>query len=153
MSAQAFFSHQGDGHAYSPTVELIWNLPTGQQAAATAVWSAICLRTRQGSTELRITDSMLLRSPSLRGRSLQFLRKGLKALTDLGMIDRERRRGLRTIFVVGRIKGRTRPVPKVAKPLPAPAVIKMPEKLKPLAPEELQEVRAYIRDMHLSPRT
>ena len=150
MSAQALFSHAGDGNAYSPIPDSVWSLPSGQQSSAMAVWSAICHYLRPGSTELRCTDAMLARAHALEGRSLQFLRKGLLALETLELIERKRRRGLRTITVLGRLKGRTRPTVKTAAAPPAPQVFRLPERV---SPAELERVRAFNRKMHTIPPT
>lgn len=115
MSASALFVPSG-GEGYTPAIARIATLPKSKRQAALLCWQAIVDFLRKDKPELRITDWMLRSSPWLRGFSLRFVQKGLMALSErternpdgLGLIDRIRRRGLRTIVIVARLAGRDR---------------------------------------------
>lgn len=150
MSALALFDHSGNGETYSPIPDAIWALPTGEQPSAMAVWSAVCRYLRPGLTELPITDQELSQAPCLEHRSLQFLRKGLLALETAGLIERRRRHGLRTIIVLGRLRGRARPPLKVAKPVEPPIQSVPFTPPRRLTAEELADVRKLTAQMRES---
>lgn len=128
MSAAAIFATSATAQTYAPLPAALTDLPPGLQHSADRVWSAICETLRPGSTELYCTDATLSASRWIAARSLRFLRKGLQTLESLGMIERIRRHGLRTIVVLARLKGRerpSRPAPfrrhaAAGKPLPEP---------------------------------
>lgn len=122
MSAKALFTLES-GDFWIPVNELIAQLPKDKRHAATLVWNAIVDYAPKDKAELRITDRMLQTSPWLEGYSLRFIQKGLQALSSpyekrnkdgsfrtvnedgIGLIYRERRRGLRTIFFIRKLKG------------------------------------------------
>jgi hypothetical protein len=132
MSAKALYSIEG-GDFWIPVSELLANLPKGKKLAGELVWHAIVdylprdppldKDGKPRTPELRITDRMLQMSPWLEGFSLRFIQKGLQALSapyekrnkdgtfrtvnedGVGLIYRERRRGLRTIFIIRKLKG------------------------------------------------
>ncbi len=127
MSAQNLFST--DGQTYTPVLDIIATLPRSQRTVADLVWKAIVQYLAPGSTELRITDAMLGQSPWLEGYSSRSMRRGLEALESLELIERERRRGLRTIRVLGRLKCRAK-----ASPATKPVVVPVPPTIAMVTP-------------------
>lgn len=109
MSAAAMFT-PGSGDFHIPVTVRLADLPRDQQLAAWRVYSAILDFLPRGKTQLgvRYTDRILQQSPWLRGYSRRFIQKGLKILTDLGIIRREFSEGRRIITVTGRLRGRTK---------------------------------------------
>jgi hypothetical protein len=116
MSAAALFiptTDQGAGSYYVPVSVRIAELPRDLRPAADAVWKAIMDFLPRGKTQFTITDRMLRQSRWLRDYSYRFLQKGLWVLEHvLGVIERHRAHGRRTIVVLDRLRGRTRPTPK-----------------------------------------
>lgn len=110
MSAAAMFT-PGAGDFHIPVTVRLADLPRGQQLAAWRVYSAILDFLPRGKTELdgRYTDRILRQSPWLRDYSPRFIQKGLKILTDLGIIRRQFSEGHRIIIVTGRLRGRPNP--------------------------------------------
>lgn len=148
MSAKKLYAPSGGYH--TPVLDQIAALPRSDRSSADAAWKALCGFLRPGSTELRITDQMLSRSIWLEGYSLRYLRKGLAALEGLGLIERERRRGLRRIVVTGRLKCRDH-VEADKKLLiqnaeqPAARHIRIPvEVVKPVPQEDIELARALF---------
>jgi hypothetical protein len=107
MSAAALFT-PGSGSFHTPHSQRLNALPAGRRVAATETWHALLDILRRGMTETdeRVTDRVLAQHM---GRSRRFVQKGLKALQDLGMIQRRRRYGRRVIVVLERLRGRSRP--------------------------------------------
>src|SRR5262249_20544016 len=112
MSAAALFT-PGAGDFHVPVSVRLADLPRGQQLAAWRVYSAILPFLPRGHTELgeRFTDRILRQSPWLRDYSRRFVQKGLRILTDLGIIRRIPHHGRRIIVVVGRLRGSDKPKP------------------------------------------
>jgi hypothetical protein len=127
MSASALFvptTDQGSGSYYVPVTRRIAELPRDQQHSADLVWKALIELLRRGQSSATITDRLLQQTRWLRDFSLRFIQKGLKALESIGVIERIRGRGLRTIVILDRLRGRSRPEPRPraeAAPAPAPA--------------------------------
>ncbi len=120
MSAKALFT-PGSGDYHTPANDRIATLPKNTRVAAQLVWNAVMSLLPMDKTELSITDHMLKQSAWLKGYSYRFVQKGLQALSPnvfnknthkwsggLGLIDRKRRRGLRTIIVIARLRGSDR---------------------------------------------
>jgi hypothetical protein len=107
MSAAALFT-AGSGDFHIPITVRLADIPKGQQLAAWRVFSAIIDFLRKGRTELgeRYTDRLLHQSPWLKDYSLRFIQKGLRTLSELGLIRRVRQYGRRIITVLGRLRGR-----------------------------------------------
>lgn len=148
MSAAALFTH-GEGSFFTPHSEKINALPPCRRVAASEVWHAILDRLRRGQTQTdeRITDLVLAQ---LIGRSRRFVQKGLKALQNLGMIERRRRHGRRIIIVVERLRGREKPQPRDragAKPAAGkPASIPNVGVIPPTTPAQLDAAAAAQAD-------
>lgn len=124
MSAKALFT-PGSGDYFTPVDDLIALLPRGKKTAGLLVWNAIVENIKLGKAELKpgetepkvevkVTDWILSKSSWLRGYSLRFIQKGLQALSPfdpdtnpdgIGLIDRKRRNGRRTIIVLARLRG------------------------------------------------
>lgn len=122
MSAAALFT-PGAGDFHVPVSVRLADLPRGQQLAAWRVYSAILDFLPRGQTELgeRFTDRVLRQSPWLRDYSRRFIQKGLRILTELGIIRRIPQHGRRIIVVVGRLRGSDKPRPRAkADATPAP---------------------------------
>jgi hypothetical protein len=121
LSAIPLFTPEG-GENYTPAIDRIATLPKSKRQAALLVWNAIVGLLPKDRRELHVTDHMLAQSSWLKGFSERFVQKGLHALsvpTDknpdgLGLIDRDRRRGLRKITVVGRLTGKDRAAAKAS---------------------------------------
>lgn len=123
MSAAALFT-PGAGDFHVPVSVRLADLPRGQQLAAWRVYSAILDFLPRGQTELgeRFTDRVLRQSPWLRDYSRRFVQKGLRILSELGIIRRILQHGRRIIIVVGRLRGSDKPKPRAkAEPKPSPA--------------------------------
>jgi hypothetical protein len=118
MSAYALFV-PATGDFHTPADDRIAELAPSLRVAADAVWKAIVDWLPKDKTEMTITDANLRRSKWLAGYSERFVQKGLHALEfgwqtkdnpdAPGLIVRKRRRGLRTIIVVARLRGRKSP--------------------------------------------
>jgi hypothetical protein len=124
VSASALFvptSDEGSGSYYAPVSQRIAELPRGRQHAADQVWKALMELLRRGQTQATVTDRMLRQTRWLRHYSLRFIQKGLQALESLGLIERRRARGLRTIVILDRLRGRARPKPRARAEAAAPA--------------------------------
>ena len=145
MSARALFL-PGAGDFHIPVTVRLADLPRGQKLAAWLVYSAVVNYLRAGNTELgeRYTDRVLQQSPWLRGFSLRFIQKGLRILTNLGLIKRIPSHGRRRIIVTGRLRGRPKPQPRAqaqagtkgqAKPKKPPGRPNPPA--KPATPQQL----------------
>jgi hypothetical protein len=161
MSAKALFV-PGAGDYFTPADDRIAELPKGTRVAAQAVWNAIMSLLQADKTELTITDRMLNQCMWLKGYRDRFIQKGLQAISPntfnkktgkcsggIGLIDRIRRRGRRTIVVVARLRGsetRTAPARKTGSvgnriSRPASAIVAPAEQIA----EEIV-VAAHIRE-------
>ena len=144
MSAAALFT-PGEGSFFTPHSEKINALPHSLRVAATEVWHAILnlLRRGQTATDERVTDRVLAQFVD-RGR--RFVQKGLKALEDLGMIERRRQNGRRIIVVLERLRGRDKPQPRAkagAKPAAGkPASVPNVGIIPPTTPAQLAAAQA-----------
>lgn len=149
MSAAALFT-PGAGDFHVPVSVRLADLPRGQQLAAWRVYSAILDFLPRGHTELgeRFTDRVLRQSPWLRDYSRRFVQKGLRILTNLGIIRRVPQHGRRLIVVVGRLRGSDKPKPRAkAQPRPQPAkasTIPNVGTVKGASPVQIAAVRAQL---------
>jgi len=144
MSAAALFT-PGEGSFYTPHSEKINALPPTRRVAASEVWHTVLDRLRRGQTQTdeRVTDRVLAQ---LLDRSRRFVQKGLKALQDLGLIERRPRHGRRIIIVLERLRGSDRPrtrtradaKPAAGKPASVPNVGVIP----PTTPAQLAAAQA-----------
>jgi hypothetical protein len=155
---------------YIPVPEPLWDLPSSTARSANAVWEAIIRYLPPDRPILTCTDAQLATAPSLRNWSLQFVQKGLRTLEALGIIERKRRYGRRTITVLIRLRTTTAPRPSrtapykrhaaAGKPLPAPPPkphnTYNPQAYQPFTkpqrstPEQHAQVKRFLRDeMHL----
>lgn len=118
MSASALFV-AGEGDYHLPLTVRLASLPRHQFEAASRAYYALIDLLRKGRTELgeAVTDRFLMNnSPWLKGYSLRFVQKGLKALQDIGVIARKRQHGRRIITILVRLRGRIKPDPKAKAP-------------------------------------
>jgi hypothetical protein len=115
MSAAALFTTEPTGRPFIPVIVNLADIPRSKQFAAWKVYSAVvdCLYKGKTETSEAVTDKFLQKNTWLKGFSLRFIQKGLKALELAGLIRRTHRYGTRRrIYVLGRLKGRPRPSSK-----------------------------------------
>jgi hypothetical protein len=94
--------------ARSAIEAVIAGLPRSERLAADLTWKAIIESLKRGETELKIGDEDLRQNRWLRNYAPRFVQKGLRAIQSLGLIDRRRRRGVRTITLLPLLDGARR---------------------------------------------
>jgi DNA-binding transcriptional ArsR family regulator len=140
MSARALFvpsAEEGSGSYWFAVSQRIAGIKREDgRHAADEVWKAIVDFLPGDRASFTITDRMLRQSSWLADYSYRFIQKGLKALQDAGIIDRERRRGRRKIIVLDRLRaGQERQKKQGSPAAPAPSTATT----RPMATPNLQD--------------
>lgn len=89
---------------YAQIPLILLRLPTGERAAAIEVWATLHQYLRLGTSEQKISDETLSRSPYLQGRSRRFLVNGLNTLQRLGLVGRQAKGPTRRLAITARLK-------------------------------------------------
>jgi hypothetical protein len=92
-------------HFYVRTPQLLRRLPASVRVSAIEVWVALYSDLGVQGDYVRVTDECLSRSPDLSDRKPAYIRKGLRTLSRVGLIEVRAKGSRRDVRIVAKLAG------------------------------------------------